>query len=207
MILKNLKPKLFWCCVIGKITLPSHASLDSDVTEYMVVRRRQCVRLVQCAKMTTVLLYICMLSMQLKIKRSSLETWYQTITLHIYLAFNLTTTNLVVHALEQKYQLLLLVTTAYKAARWPNMYHCFSGVCITVQACMNSAHSEVKYVLYSEVMLMKWVSDHTVYKLHMYVSCKYVSCNSKAISIHGIGRTVIISISVLLDIWGICTVI
>ena len=42
---------LFQCCVLGQGTLPSHASLDSDVNEYLVGQRWQCVRLVPSAEM------------------------------------------------------------------------------------------------------------------------------------------------------------
>ena len=42
---------LFWCCVLGQDTLPSHASLDSGVNEYLVGQRWQCVRLVPSAEM------------------------------------------------------------------------------------------------------------------------------------------------------------
>ena len=37
---------LFRCCVLGQGTLPSHASLDSGVNEYLVGQRWQRVRLV-----------------------------------------------------------------------------------------------------------------------------------------------------------------
>ena len=39
------------CCVLGQDTLPSHASLDSGVNEYLVGQRWQCVRLVPSAEM------------------------------------------------------------------------------------------------------------------------------------------------------------
>ena len=42
---------LFRCCVLGQDTLPSHASLDSGVNEYLVGQRWQCVRLVPSAEM------------------------------------------------------------------------------------------------------------------------------------------------------------
>ena len=42
---------IFRCCVFGQDTLPSHASLDSDVNEYLVGQRWQCVRLVPSAEM------------------------------------------------------------------------------------------------------------------------------------------------------------
>ena len=42
---------LFRCCVVGQGTLPSYASLDSDVNKYLVGQRWQCVRLVPSAKM------------------------------------------------------------------------------------------------------------------------------------------------------------
>ena len=42
---------LFRCCVLGHDTLPSHASLDSGVNEYLVGQRWQCVRLVPSAEM------------------------------------------------------------------------------------------------------------------------------------------------------------
>ena len=42
---------LFRCCVFGQDTLPSHASLDSGVNEYLVGQRWQCVRLVLSAEM------------------------------------------------------------------------------------------------------------------------------------------------------------
>ena len=42
---------LFRCCVLGQGTLPSHASLDSGVNEYLLGQRWQCVRLVLSAKM------------------------------------------------------------------------------------------------------------------------------------------------------------
>ena len=42
---------LFRCCVLGQNTLPSHASLDSGVNEYLVGQRWQCVRLVPSAEM------------------------------------------------------------------------------------------------------------------------------------------------------------
>ena len=42
---------LFRCCVLGQGTLPSHASLDSGVNEYLVGQRWQCVRLVPSAEM------------------------------------------------------------------------------------------------------------------------------------------------------------
>ena len=41
---------LFRCCVLGQGTLPSHASLDSGVNEYLVGQRCQCVRLVPSAE-------------------------------------------------------------------------------------------------------------------------------------------------------------
>ena len=41
---------LFPCCVLGQDTLPSHASLDSGVDEYLVGQRWQCVRLVPSAE-------------------------------------------------------------------------------------------------------------------------------------------------------------
>ena len=41
---------IFRCCVLGQDTLPSHASLDSGVNEYLVGQRWQCVRLVPSAK-------------------------------------------------------------------------------------------------------------------------------------------------------------
>ena len=34
------------CCILGKGTLPSHASLDSGVNEYLAGQRWQCVRLI-----------------------------------------------------------------------------------------------------------------------------------------------------------------
>ena len=42
---------LFRWCVLGQGTLPSHASLDSGVNEYLVGQRWQCVRLVPSAEM------------------------------------------------------------------------------------------------------------------------------------------------------------
>ena len=42
---------LFRCCVLGQDTLPSHASLDSGVNEYLVRQRWQCVRIVPSAEM------------------------------------------------------------------------------------------------------------------------------------------------------------
>ena len=42
---------LFRCCVLGQDTLPSHASLDSGVNDYLVGQRWQCVRLVPSAEM------------------------------------------------------------------------------------------------------------------------------------------------------------
>ena len=42
---------LFRCCVLGQGTLPSHASLDSGVNEYLVGQRWQCVRLFPSAEM------------------------------------------------------------------------------------------------------------------------------------------------------------
>ena len=42
---------LFRCCVLWQDTLPSHASLDSGVNEYLVGQRWQCVRLVPSAEM------------------------------------------------------------------------------------------------------------------------------------------------------------
>ena len=42
---------LFRCCVLRQGTLPSHASLDSGVNEYLVGQRWQCVRLVPSAEM------------------------------------------------------------------------------------------------------------------------------------------------------------
>ena len=42
---------LFRCCVLRQGTLPSHASLDSGVNEYLVGQRWQCVRLVSSAEM------------------------------------------------------------------------------------------------------------------------------------------------------------
>ena len=42
---------LFLCCVLGQRTLPSHASLDSDVNEYLLGHRWQCVRFVPSADM------------------------------------------------------------------------------------------------------------------------------------------------------------
>ena len=42
---------LFRCCVLGQGTLPSHASLDPGVNEYLVGQRWQCVRLVPSAEM------------------------------------------------------------------------------------------------------------------------------------------------------------
>ena len=39
------------CCVLGQDTLPSHASLDSGVNEYLVGQRWQCVRLAPSAEM------------------------------------------------------------------------------------------------------------------------------------------------------------
>ena len=42
---------LFRCCVLGQGTLPSHASPDSGVNEYLVGERWQCVRLVPSAEM------------------------------------------------------------------------------------------------------------------------------------------------------------
>ena len=42
---------LFRSCVLGQDTLPSHASLDSGVNEYLVGQRWQCVRLVPSAEM------------------------------------------------------------------------------------------------------------------------------------------------------------
>ena len=42
---------LFRCCVLEQGTLPSHASLDSGVNEYLVGHRWQCVRLVPSAEM------------------------------------------------------------------------------------------------------------------------------------------------------------
>ena len=41
----------FRCCDLGQGTLPSHASLDSCVNEYLVGQRWQCVRLVPSAEM------------------------------------------------------------------------------------------------------------------------------------------------------------
>ena len=41
---------LFRCCVLGQGTLPSHASLDSGVNEYLVGQIWQCVRLVPSSK-------------------------------------------------------------------------------------------------------------------------------------------------------------
>ena len=45
------KYHVFRCCVLGQDTLPSHASLDSGVNEYLVGQRWQCVRLVPSAEM------------------------------------------------------------------------------------------------------------------------------------------------------------
>ena len=42
---------LFRCSVLGQGTLPSHASIDSGVNEYLVGQRWQCVRLVPSAEM------------------------------------------------------------------------------------------------------------------------------------------------------------
>ena len=42
---------IFRCCDLGQDTLPSHASLDSGVNEYLVGQRWQCVRLVPSAEM------------------------------------------------------------------------------------------------------------------------------------------------------------
>ena len=42
---------LFRRCVLRQGTLPSHASLDSGVNEYLVGQRWQCVRLVSSADM------------------------------------------------------------------------------------------------------------------------------------------------------------
>ena len=42
---------LFRCCVLGPGTLPSHASLESGLNQYLVGQRWQCVREVQCAEM------------------------------------------------------------------------------------------------------------------------------------------------------------
>ena len=42
---------LFRCWVLGQDILPSHASLDSGVNEYMLGHRWQCVRLVPSAEM------------------------------------------------------------------------------------------------------------------------------------------------------------
>ena len=42
---------LFQCCVLGQGTLPSHASLDSGVNEYLVGQRWRCVRLAPSAEM------------------------------------------------------------------------------------------------------------------------------------------------------------
>ena len=41
----------FRCCVLGRGTSPSHASLHSGVNEYLVGQRWQCVRLVSSAEM------------------------------------------------------------------------------------------------------------------------------------------------------------
>ena len=38
--------------VLGHVTLLSYASLDSDVNEYLIGQRWQCLRLVQCAEMS-----------------------------------------------------------------------------------------------------------------------------------------------------------
>ena len=42
---------MFRCCVLGQDNLPSHASLDSGVNEYLVGQRWQYVRLVPSAEM------------------------------------------------------------------------------------------------------------------------------------------------------------
>ena len=42
---------LFPCCVLGQGTLPSNASLESGVNEYLVEQRWQCVRLAPSAEM------------------------------------------------------------------------------------------------------------------------------------------------------------
>ena len=42
---------LFRCCLLGQGTLSSHAPLDSDINEYLVGQRWQCVRLVPSAEM------------------------------------------------------------------------------------------------------------------------------------------------------------
>ena len=39
------------CCVLGRDTLPAHASLDSGVSECLAGQRWQCVRLVPGAEM------------------------------------------------------------------------------------------------------------------------------------------------------------
>ena len=44
---------IFQCFVLGKGTLPSHASLDSGVYEYLVGQRWQCLGLVPSAEMVT----------------------------------------------------------------------------------------------------------------------------------------------------------
>ena len=51
VVFRHCVGTLFRCCVLGQDTLPSHASLDSGVNEYLVGQRWQCVRLAPSAEM------------------------------------------------------------------------------------------------------------------------------------------------------------
>ena len=81
---------LFRCCALGKGSLPSHASLDLSVNEYLVGQRWPCVRY------ASKWLQECMLSMELKWHTNEQvqwpggknvkvgwNTWYQTINMFL----------------------------------------------------------------------------------------------------------------------------